>query len=241
MAGAPQTPRREPAGGVRPLPGLLLRARARGRSGARTAPARNARPRLRTQARAIRAKQGPPVPEEEGGTMTANDPARTGGDRREVRPTTVGAGRRRTTGKPGSKRGRYARMGVGTCSGHIGIMTKHDISRHISAFPASGLLHAHISSRLVSGAPVGPATPFPWPRTPFVTPALRWRSGGSAPPALRPRAHTRRRETRARIMRGRGAPLRQRGRLGPSTDKEAAMPCDRPPGRRKRPGRRRAP
>ena len=24
--------------------------------------------------------------------MTANDPARTGGDRREVRPTTVGAG-----------------------------------------------------------------------------------------------------------------------------------------------------
>ena len=133
--------------------------------------------------------------------MTANDPARTGGDRREVRPTTVGAGRWRTTGKPGSKRGRYARTGVGTCSGHIGIMTKHDISRHISAFPASGLLHAHNSSRLVSGAPVGPATPFPWPRTPFVTPALRWRSGGSASPRQpRARGRTRAAAKRARAL-----------------------------------------
>ena len=59
--------------------------------------------------------------------MTANDPARTGGDRRRVLPATVGAGCWRTNREPGSKRRRYARTGVGTCRARIGIMTEHDI------------------------------------------------------------------------------------------------------------------
>ncbi len=72
MAGAPQTPRRERRGGVRPLPG----PRARGQSCARTAPPRYARP----PAHALRAKQGPPVPplapnEEARMTMNAPRPA----------------------------------------------------------------------------------------------------------------------------------------------------------------------